>query len=204
MKRQTIFGAVAALSLAACQGGDDMSLSQKQQETTLPAQTPLVVSLNTDVDSRTQRAGDTFRTTLSEPILVEDAVALPAGTTLLGELKRVEHKDGDVRMELRLTEVELPGGNSEDLHTGDLQLVAQGTSTEDDLEKVALGGVAGGILGAVVGGGKGAAIGAAAGAGAGTVVAVTTRKDGEILIPAGQKLRFVLTDDVTLPQRRIS
>lgn len=208
MKRQTIVGTLAAVTLAACQNGADSGLSEQQMQTRtalVPARTAVVVSLNSEVSSKTGRSGDDFLTTLAEPIFVDDQIVLAAGTPVRGELTRVHRPDdGSVVMELRLTDVQLPGGVNEDIHTGDLQLVAKGTSTEDDLEKVAIGGVAGGILGAVVGGGKGAAIGAAAGAGAGTVVAVVTHDDGEIVIPAGQKMQFVLAESASIPVPTIS
>jgi hypothetical protein len=210
MKRQTILGAVVAMTLAACQGGEQATVSENQEqmeqrEATVPAQTALLVSLDEEVNSRTHRAGDVFRTTLSEPVLVGNQVVLSAGTAVMGELGTVQHpEDGGVIMELHLTRLDLPGGDDEDIRTRDLRLLGETGSVEDDLEKVALGGVAGGILGAVVGGSKGAAIGAAAGASAGTVVAVVTRKDGEIVVPAGQRMRFVLAENATIPQPRIS
>ena len=205
MKRQTIVGALAAVTLAACQGGDQADVAQEPESTTLPAQTTLVVSLGSQVSSETNRPGDTFHTTLTQPILVENQVVLAAGTAVMGRLSRIEHLDGGgTIMELRLTEVHMPGGDNAGINTGGLQLVAEGGSVEDDLEKVAIGGVAGGILGAAVGGAKGAAVGAAVGAGAGTVVAVATRGDDAIVIPAGQKLQFVLAEPADIPLYPVS
>jgi len=205
MKRQTIVGALAAVTLAACQGGDQAEVAQEPERTTLPAQTAFVVSLGTQVSSETNRPGDTFRTTLTQPILVDNQVVLAAGTAIMGELSRVEHPDsGGTIMVLHLTEVQMPGGDNTDINTGSLQLMAEGGSFEDDLEKVAIGGVAGGILGAVVGGAKGAAVGATVGAGAGTVVAVATRGDDTIVIPPGQKMQFVLAEPVDIPRYPVS
>jgi hypothetical protein len=169
-----------------------------QHLVTIPAGTPLVVSLATELSTASNNSGDTFNGTLSQPVVIDGQTVLPAGTTVSGTVSRVyAPKAGKAHMWLDLTQAALPSGATYTLHTNTMELVAK-PSTEDDLEKVAAGGVAGGILGGIIGGGKGALIGAAVGAGAGTAVAVATR-DKNVRLPAGQKLQFELTESMRVP-----
>lgn len=165
---------------------------------TVPAGTPLVVSLSEDLSTSKNQNGDPFRATLNAPVVIDGQTVLPAGTSVSGTVTRVyAPKGGKAHMWLDLAQAELPSGAVYTLHTNTMELVAN-PSTEHDLEKVAAGGVAGGILGGIIGGGKGALIGAAVGAGAGTAVAVATR-DKNVNLDAGQKLQFELAESMRVP-----
>jgi hypothetical protein len=159
----------------------------------------MVVSLQTPLSTKSVRVGQPFEAKLTTPMEVGSTVALPEGTVLKGEVVGIgeSEKTGGKTMALELREAEVPDRGSESLDTKSVVLVAE-PSTEDDLEKVAVGGVAGGVLGAIVGGGKGALIGVAAGAGTGAVVAIATRDEHLHLAP-GQKIRFELEEPAELP-----
>lgn len=167
-----------------------------QRLVTIPAGTPLVVTLETPLSTESNHSGDAFHGTLSQPIVIGSKTVIPVGSVVSGTVTRVVTEDKD-RMSLVLNRVELPSGADYTLHSNTMELVAK-TSTEKDLEKVAAGGVAGGIVGGIIGGGKGALIGAAVGAGAGTVIAVATR-DKHVRLAAGQKIQFQLTDSMRVP-----
>jgi len=165
---------------------------------TVPAGTPIVVTLSEDLSTSSNQNGDPFRGTLDQAIVIDGQAALPAGTSVAGTVSRVyAPKGGKAHLWLDLTQAELPSGAVYTLHTNSLELVAN-PSTQHDIEKVAAGGVAGGILGGIIGGGKGALIGAAVGAGAGTAVAVATR-DKSLHLNSGQKLQFELSESMRIP-----
>jgi outer membrane lipoprotein SlyB len=72
--------------------------------------------------------------------------------------------------------------------------------TAGEAAKVGAGAVVGGIAGRLIGGNKkGTAIGAVAGAAAGAGIAAATR-DVDIILPAGARIRIVLTAPFTLEE----
>jgi hypothetical protein len=165
---------------------------------TIPAGTPIVMSLAEELSTSKNQNGDPFRGTLEDAVVIDGQTVLPAGTSVSGSVTRVyAPKAGKAHMWLELTQAQLSSGAVYNLHTNTMELVAK-PSTEHDLEKVAAGGVAGGILGGIIGGGKGALIGAAVGAGAGTAVAVATR-DKSVNLAPGQKLQFELIESMRIP-----
>lgn len=166
---------------------------------TIPAGTPVLVSLRDDLDTDTAAEGMTFTAGLVEPIVVDGQTVLYSGTPVRGVVTNV-HGEGDaepVQMTLELQQVGPSAGEYADLEASPVVLKDSG-SVEGDVEKVAAGAVAGGVIGAVLGGGKGAAIGAGVGAGAGTVVAIVTKND-RIHLEPGQKVQFTLVESAAIP-----
>jgi hypothetical protein len=166
---------------------------------TLPAGTPVLVSLRDDLSTDTATDGMIFTAGLVEPIVIDGQTVIYSGTPVRGVVTNV-HGEGDtepVQMTLELQQVGPTAGEYADLEASPVVLKDSG-SVEGDVEKVAAGAVAGGVIGAIVGGGKGAAIGAGVGAGAGTIVAIVT-KDDEIHLAPGQKVQFTLARSAKIP-----
>ena len=58
----------------------------------LPAGTELVLRLRHGLNSRRSRVGDLFEMYVAEPVAVNGAIVIPAGSTAIGEVTRVRHR----------------------------------------------------------------------------------------------------------------
>lgn len=173
---------------------------------TIPAGTSIIVALQTRLRTDANKAGESFRTNLSEAVRVGDITVLPAGTEVRGQLTLVEepHRTtGKAQMTLALQEVIDPSGDLRSISALPMVLVAEGDKISDEA-KVASGAVIGGVIGALTSSkqrAKGAAVGAAAGAVAGGALALAT-KGNQIDLPAGQRFEFELSEPMALPVTR--
>lgn len=52
----------------------------------IPALTPVLISLDAAMSSKTARTGESFSFTLAEPLMLDGVVAIPAGTKGVGEI----------------------------------------------------------------------------------------------------------------------
>jgi hypothetical protein len=164
---------------------------------TLAAGTQFTVRLGTELSSKTARVEDRFEGTVDVPVHGDQGLALPAGTTLMGIVRRVEpaerpSKSG--RLDLDFYALYL-GVNRLEVRARVVQIgpvQGKGSSTG---KKVGIGGALGGVLGAILGGGTGAVIGVVSG-GAGAVLGT---KGDEVVLPEGTRLtvRLERTLDLT-------
>ncbi|MGI9102429.1 MAG: BON domain-containing protein [Terriglobales bacterium] len=159
---------------------------------TVPQGTTLAVRLIDGVDTEKNKPGDTFRASLSEPVMVGDEVVIPADADVEGQvvdLKSAGHFTGQSTLALTLTRLTV-NGKTYTLQTN--QYSKQGSSRGTRTAETVGGGAGvGALIGAIAGGGKGAAIGAAVGAGAGTGVQAAT-KGQQIKLPSEAVLNFQL------------
>jgi len=157
-----------------------------------PAQTPANVSVRLvqSLSSESNKAGDSFTATLTEPLIVGDRVVAPKGARVSGKITEAVSSGRLSRpalLTLSLTQVQ-SGRGQYPLETGDLTVKHDGHGKRNVL---IIGGSAGAgaAIGGIAGGGKGAGIGALAGAGAGTLGALLTGKQ-EITLPSETALIF--------------
>jgi len=159
---------------------------------TVPAGATMSVRLIDAIDSERNQVGDTFRGTLSAPLMVGDEVVLPNDADVEGrvvDVKSAGHFSGQSAIALELTRLTVNGRNYQ-LRTN--QYAKQGSSRGKRTAATVGGGAAlGAIIGGIAGGGKGAAIGAGVGAGAGTGVQAAT-KGQQIKLPSETVLNFQL------------
>lgn len=159
---------------------------------TVPEGSTLSVRLIDAIDSEKNQTGDTFRATLSSPLMVGDEVVIPSDADVEGRLvdvKSAGHFSGQSAVALELTRLSV-NGKSYQLKTS--QYTRQGSSRGKRTAATVGGGAAlGAIIGGIAGGGKGAAIGAGVGAGAGTGVQAVT-KGQQIQLPSETVLNFQL------------
>ncbi len=159
---------------------------------TVPQGSTLSVRLIDAIDSETNQVGDTFRATLSSPLMVGDEVVIPNDADVEGrvvDVKSAGHFAGQSAVALELTRLTV-NGKSYQLKTN--QYARQGSSRGKRTAATVGGGAAlGAIIGGIAGGGKGAAIGAGVGAGAGTGVQAAT-KGQQIKLPSETVLNFEL------------
>ena len=173
------------------------------------------VRMNGELSSKTAQIGNTFTTTVTEPVYSNNGVVvIPVGSTVTGRVDQVQKakKGGDPgAISVSFTEVRLPNGTRRaisgsltDLDSKAAKSDNEGTASGDKLKHrkiIFIGGGAGGgaILGAAVGGGKGALIGAAIGAGAGFLGELLTKGE-EAKVPSGTTFGVLLNRSVALPK----
>jgi hypothetical protein len=164
----------------------------------IPAGTPITIRMIDGVDSRTAQAGQTFRASVDDPVMVGDQTVIPRGADVITKLVEVQEPGklaGGGQLTLSLVSLTIDG---RPVAVNTQSFTMAGESRKGQSAKV-IGGTAalGAIIGAIAGGGKGAAVGAVAGGGAGTAVQVLT-KGPEVRIPSETRLTFALEQPVRL------
>jgi hypothetical protein len=159
---------------------------------TVPEGTGFSVRLVDPIDTERNKVGDTFRATVSQPVMIGDEVVIPTDADVEGRVvasKSAGHFEGQSAIALTLTRLRM-NGKTYALRTN--QYDKQGASRGKRTAATVGGGAAlGAIIGGIAGGGKGAAIGAGVGAGAGTGVQAAT-KGQQIKLPSETVLNFRL------------
>ena len=105
---------------------------------------------------KTNTAGQTFRASLSTPVVVNGHVVLPAGsgaTVLLAEAKGAGRIKGSSLLEVRVTRIQ-HAGQTYDVDTSVHDEQGKGRGKESAVRS-GVGAAAGAIIGALAGGGKG-------------------------------------------------
>ncbi len=155
---------------------------------TVPAGSQIDVEFTRRLASNISSPGDSFRARVSEDLVQDGVVAIPAGSEILGEvtdavpLKKI---GGQARLALRFTDLVLPSGRTVPI---DASFVQEGRN-ETRRAAATIGGVAAGgaILGRILSKGSrsgGGVLGAIIGAAAGTAIASKTPGE-EVIIPEG-------------------
>jgi len=162
------------------------------QEVSLPAGTKVRVRLGEAIDTRRNRAGDRFTASLSEPLVADGRVIVPAGTNFYGRVTQSKPSGrfkGRAVLALKLDSFELDGQTNQ-IHSTSSARTSAGHKKHHLLW---IGGGSGGgaAVGAIAGGGTGALIGAGAGAAAGTIGSAITGKR-QVSLPAETALTFTL------------
>jgi len=157
------------------------------------------------VCTQSNRPGDRFVATLTNPVTGTNGAVIPAGSSIVLEVVAMDAgtnngADGGMRLAVRTVDF---GGNSYPVN-GDVYTSTQLERTRimsdpnADKKKVIGGAIVGGILGQVIGHNtKGTVIGAAAGAATGAVAAKATEKY-ESCLPVGGQLRMTLSSALVL------
>ena len=166
---------------------------------TIAEGTPVSVVLIDGLSSESNHDGDTFRATLSAPLVGEnDQVAIPANSEIEGRVVTAHpssHFSGHSELVLQVTKISA-GGKSYDVNTSEWS--KQGTGRgKRTAETIGGGAGIGALIGALAGGGKGAAIGAGVGAAAGTGVQGVTHGEAVRLAPE-TRLDFRLQSPLTV------
>lgn len=175
------------------------------------------VRLNQAISSETSRIGDTFTTTVVDPVYSSNGIELvPNGSTVTGRVIAVQRAQRDGKpgsISVAFNRLSLPNGRAAtlsgsltDLNTGgassDNESTATAKKTSNRNIKFIGGGAGGGaLIGAIAGGGKGAAIGAGVGAGVGFLTK-KLKKGDEAKVKAGTEFGIILNQSVSLPAYR--
>ena len=199
-KRQLlIVGGSTLLVVAAGVAAVTVRNRTKLESLTVPADTPIHVTLDQAVASDQSRPGDHFETTVSEPVTMNGKTVIPQGAHAEGVVVDARHSGrlmGRAHLQLALETVSVNGQDYSVRTTSSWR--TGGDHKKRNLAWIGGGAAGGALIGAVAGGGKGALIGGPVGAGAGTAVAFLTGKKDIHLRPE-TPLTFRLAEPVTLP-----
>lgn len=159
----------------------------------------LGLQMETSVTSEKARVEDDVTARVTRDVRIGDRVAIPAGSTVRGEVTVVEH-GGKVRdrarLGIRFTSVVLADGTRVPIETD--TIYREGDSpTGESTAKIGGGAIAGAIIGGIFGGAKGAAIGASAGAGGGTAAVMAGGRNAATL-PSGTPVTVRLVKPATV------
>ena len=162
------------------------------------AGTPIRVTVDQSVSSKTSSLGDPFEASLAAPVMVAEKVVIPAGAKARGRVtlaKSAGKFKGNAELGVTLDSITV-NGKTYSVRTTSVTEASKGRGKRTAIG--AGGGAAvGAIIGALAGGGKGAAIGAGAGAGAGTAGAAFTG-NRDITIAPETKLSFKLKEPLEI------
>ena len=160
-----------------------------------------VIGLRVDTPVTTEDAvvEDDVEARVTRDVMVEDEVAIPAGTRVLGSVVLVEQTGqlrGSARLGVRFHTVVLDEIVEVPITTDTVYREGKGLGN-DSAAKIGGAAVGGAILGALFGGRQGAAIGGAAGAAGGTAAAMAGNGQPATL-PAGSTLTIQLSHPATV------
>ena len=167
----------------------------KFREVTIPAETPISVTLVTPVASNTSKIEEQVVGKLASAIVVSGTTVVPTGSEVIGSVidaKESGRVKGRASVAFRFSRLNVRG-QSHRIQTAQIAREAA-ASTKSDVKKGAVGAGAGAIVGGLAGGGTGAAIGAGVG-GAGAVLAT---KGKEVELPAGTRVSTRLLQALTV------
>jgi len=169
---------------------------------TVAAGTLLNVRVDQTLSTEKNKAGDSFRASLDQPLVVDGMVIAERGAQVEG---RVSESDpggrvkGVSQLSLELVRLNTSDGQKVRLQTE--SFAKQGDKqVGKDAAKVGAAAGIGAAIGAIAGGGKGAGIGAIVGGAAGTGGVMATR-GAAAQIPAETRLSFRLREPISITER---
>lgn len=170
----------------------------ESKEVTVPAGTPLRLTLESAISSDNSKPEDPVRAKLSNAIVVNGTTVVPAGAEVTGfvvDAKESGKVKGRGQLSWRFTRLRSEG-MLRDIRTEVISRIAP-TTKKKDAEKIGVGAGAGAVIGAIAGGKKGAVLGTAIGGGAGTGVVLATKGE-EVRLGAGAAVRTTLTEPLKI------
>ncbi len=174
------------------------SYQQPTGPVTIPAGTLLNVRTSEPLDARKAQIGTIFQATVANDIFEGNALAIPRGAVLTGQVTGVK-KPGDLAgksgLQLQITSLNL-GGQTYPLTTDAWTGEAPNKAGYSAANTAGLAGL-GAVIGAIAGGGPGAAIGAVAGGVTGLGASAAT-KGPQVVIPPEALLSFHLAAPITV------
>lgn len=163
---------------------------------TIPAGTPVAVSVSHTLSSKTAYVGQAWSGVVAEPVYRNGRVVIPAGSTARGTVVAARPAQRGERATLQLALSSLNVAGRSYRVRGRSEAVVAGSPRARNIGAIAGGTAAGALIGrAVEHGSKGTWVGAAVGGGAATA-AVAASKGYQATIPAGRELRFTTSQSV--------
>lgn len=214
-----VIGAIPAFSQTTKPALKHKTTTKKKAVHTVPVYTvgtgtTMRARINETLSSKTAKVGNTFTTTITEPVYsTNGVVVIPVGSTVTGRVDTVKPaaKSGNPgEISVSFTQVRLPNGKRHAINgsladlEGKTSSDNEGTAKGKKMEHRKLifigGGAAGGaVLGAAIGGGKGALIGGLLGAGGGFLGDKLT-KGPEAEVKSGTEFGVYLNQAIAMPK----
>ena len=167
----------------------------------LQAGTIMRLQMDNEINSKVASVNDTFTTTLTVPVKVQEMVVLPVGTVIEGRVTKVKRASYGGRggsLEVSFQTLQLLNGGKRGIEGVLVNKLKAETSQTANVLTILGGTALGGIVGAVSRSQNGSLIGAGVGTGAGTSVAFL-RKGSDVKIRAAEEFEIKLTKTVNLP-----
>lgn len=163
---------------------------------TVPAATSIRLRLNQQLSSKSARVGDTFTSTVVDPVYVRGVEVIPAGSTVTGkvtEVTKAARKGREGSISVAFTSIDTPKPNhytiNGSLASADGEGVVKGASSKKQKAQfVGRGVVVGGLMNGAAGVVRGATIGVARG---------LIKKGNEAQIKPGTEFNVVLNKSVS-------
>ncbi len=190
----------------------------KENTLVIPAGTKVPLTLRQAIWTKNAREGDSVYAQTSFPVVINEVIAIPAGTYVQGKISRVQRPGkvkGKAEVQVNFTSMIFPSGYTVMLpgaldkapdvdanvkgQEGTLQ--GQGGKGKDAATVASTAGT-GAVIGGLANEGKGAAIGGAAGGLVGLAAVLFTRGP-EIKIENGSSLEMILERAVTVDRNRV-
>jgi hypothetical protein len=169
----------------------------------LPSGTKIRVQMDNGINSKVSNAGDTFTTTISEPVKIRETVVLPIGTVIEGrvtEAKRASVGSRNGRLVVSFETLRFETGEKREIKGVMVNPLAAESLQTSNILTVAGSAALGAIFGTVSKSGNGALIGTAVGTGVGAGI-VFLRKGKNVGIKNDEEFEIELTKSVILPVR---
>jgi hypothetical protein len=157
---------------------------------TIPPGTYIPVTIDETIALKRDQVGRTFPAHITRDVVVNGAVAIPAGAP--AEVALIESPDTPGSASFRVARISI-GGRMRPVRTD----VARADATRSGMstgKKTGIGAIAGGVIGLVTGGGSGLLKGAAVGAGGGLAWGLLDK--GTTQVKADTPLAFSLSEPV--------
>jgi hypothetical protein len=169
----------------------------------VPAGTTFEVEFTEGLASNASTVGETFRARVVADLRLDGAIAIPAGSEVLGvvtDAVGARRIGGKARLTVEFTDLVLPSGSTLPLHASFLE---EGKSRAGRDAATIGGSTAGGaLLGRILSnGGRGTILGALVGAAVGTAIASKSAGE-EVVIPEGSVISLKLVQPLAVDARR--
>jgi len=164
---------------------------------TVPAGTKLNIRLVQGIDVDASEAGQTFKATVDDPVMMGGSIVIPRGATAVVQAAKVEQSGkmkGSDKITLKLNSISF-GGKAYPITTEYVESKGSGEGKKTT-RKVAGGAGLGAVVGGIAGGGAGAAIGAAVGAAGGAIMSASGEE--HLKLPSETRLTFQLSTAVNI------
>ena len=187
---------------------------------TVPAGTRVPLTMKQGLTTKNARPGDPVYAQTSFPIVMNDRIAIPPGTFVQGEIRRVQRPGrvkGRAELQMSFTSMIFPNGYTlllpgavqgtpGDPNTAgvkDKEGTIEGDSSKGkDVGTIVGTAIPGAGIGAIAGGSKAAGIGAASGGALGLATVLFTRGP-EIQLGVGDSIEMVLERSLTIDQGKV-
>lgn len=216
--RTTVAMLVACFSASAQEPPRAGEARAEQSIFVVPAGTPLSLILQNGISTRSVNAGQAVHFEILSPVIIEDRIAIPAGSFAQGklaEVRRAGRRRRRAEVCIRLESLILPNGYSVSLEADTANVATGGKESVDangrvrgDTARLADAGmvVAGAAVGAALGGIMGRSeeavgLGAVSGGGTGLIAVLLTRGP-DLHLPRGSTVDVTLAVDLHLDAAR--